>query len=145
MRPSIHGCTFHHHLPSLVHAWFLYYAYACNRCSGVSHASGIRARTSGGATASSGDGGAGPRRRSQRRRSAWVSRSLTILFSERQAPEHSKSPMFWKWFLEYLYMFDALSYRHWMQTLVAYLPIPCLVNVPWILFRSRNESKLSHA
>ena len=27
-------------------------------------------------------------------------------------------------------MFDALSDRNWMQTLVAYLSIPCLVNVP---------------
>ena len=33
-------------------------------------------------------------------------------------------------YFEYLYMFDALSDRSWMQTLVAYLSIPCLVNVP---------------
>ena len=33
-------------------------------------------------------------------------------------------------YFDYLYMFDALSYRNWMQTLVAYLSIPCPVNVP---------------
>ena len=33
-------------------------------------------------------------------------------------------------YFEYLYIFDALSDRNWMQTLVAYISIPCLVNVP---------------
>ena len=33
-------------------------------------------------------------------------------------------------YFEYLYMFDALSDRNWMQTLVAYISIPCLVNIP---------------
>ena len=33
-------------------------------------------------------------------------------------------------YFEYLYMFDALSDRNWMQTLVAYISIPCPVNVP---------------
>ena len=78
----------------LMHPWYLSCASACNRCSGGSYASGIRASTSGGAVASSGAGGAGPRRRSQRRRSPWVSRSPTFLISERQAPEHSKPPTF---------------------------------------------------
>jgi len=142
---SIHGYTCHHHLPSLLHSWLSCYAYACNRCSRGSHSSGIRTRTSRGAATSLGAGGAGPRRRSQRRRTAWVPRSPTFLFSKRQAPKHYKSPMFWKCYFEYLYMFDALSYRSWMQTLVAYLSLPCLVNVPWILFRSRSESMLSHA
>ena len=120
MRPSIHGCTLHHHLSSLMHAWLLCYAYACNRCFGGSHASRIRASTSGGAVASSGAGGAGPRRRS-RWRSSWVSRSPTFVFSERQALEHSKSPMFWKWLLWVSLFVDALSDRNWMQTLVAYM------------------------
>jgi len=128
----------------LMHPWYLSCASACNRCSGGSYASGIRASTSGGAAASSGAGGAGPRRRSQRR-SSWVPRSPTFIFSERQAPEHSKTPMFSKWLLWVSLFIDALSDRNWMRTLVAYIPIPWPVYVPWILFRSRSESKLSHA
>ena len=121
-----------------------YYAYACNRCSGGSYASGIRASTSGGAAPSLGAGGEGPRRRS-RRRSSWVPRSPTFIFSERQAPEHSKTPMFSKWLLWVSLFIDALSDRNWMRTLVAFIPIPWPVYVPWILFRSRSESKLSLA
>ena len=33
-------------------------------------------------------------------------------------------------YFEYLYMFDALSDRNWMQTLVAYISIPYPVHVP---------------
>ena len=138
MCPFIHGYTFLYHLPSFLHSWLLCCAYACNRCSGGSHSSGIRTRTSEGVAASSGAGGAGPRR-SQQRRSSWVSRSPTFIFSERQAPEHSKSPMFWKWLLWVSLFVDALSDRNWMQTLVAYISIPWLVYVPWILFRSRSS------
>ena len=79
----------------LMHPWYLSCASASNRCFGGSYASGIRASTSGGAAASSGAGGADTRR--SQRRSSWVSRSPTFVFSERQALEHSKSPMFWKW------------------------------------------------
>ena len=33
-------------------------------------------------------------------------------------------------YFEYVYFFDALSDRNWMQTLVAYISIPCPVNIP---------------
>ena len=53
-----------------------------------------------------------------------------LMLDHKQATEHSKSPMFKKCYFEYLYMFDALSDRNWMQILAAYLSIPCPVNVP---------------
>ena len=109
--------TFH----LFVHAWLLCYAYACNRCSGGSHASGIRASTSGGAAASSGAGGADTRRRSQRR-SSWVPRSPTFLFSERQAPEHSKSPMFLQISWVSFYCWWCIKYRNWLEPIVALYP-----------------------
>ena len=43
----------------------------------------------------------------------------TLGLSERQAPEHSKSPMFYKYQFEF-FMFDALSYRSCLETLDAY-------------------------
>jgi type IV secretory pathway VirB6-like protein len=42
-------------------------------------------------------------------------------------------------------MFDALSYRSWLKTLVAYISSPCLVNTSCILSKSRIEYLLSHA
>jgi hypothetical protein len=45
--------------------------------------------------------------------------SEALVFPQRQAPKHSKSPMFYKYQLEVL-MFDALGYRSWMETLDVY-------------------------
>ena len=56
------------------------------------------------------------RRGENSRRSPWVSGSPTNLFPQRQAPEHSKSPMFYKISLE-SFMFDALGYKSWLETL----------------------------
>jgi hypothetical protein len=47
--------------------------------------------------------------------------------------------------LEYLMMFDALSYTSWLETLVAYISYPCPVNTSCILSKSRIEYLLSHA
>ena len=51
-------------------------------------------------------------------RSPWVPESLTNLFPQRQAPEHSKSLMFYKILLE-SFMFDALGYKSSIETLDA--------------------------
>ena len=53
----------------------------------------------------------------------WVPELPTNLFPQRQAPEHSNSPMFYKISLE-SFMFDALGYKSWLETLDAY---NCLV------------------
>ena len=52
------------------------------------------------------------------RRSPWVSGSPANLFPQRQDPEHSKSPMFYKILLK-SFMFDALGYKSWLETLNA--------------------------
>jgi hypothetical protein len=52
-------------------------------------------------------------------------RSPTISFPKWQAPKHSKPPKFYKCQLEFS-IFDALSYRSWMEPLDAYT-IPCPV------------------
>ena len=142
MCPSIHGCTFHHHLPSLMHSWLLCCAYACNRCSGGSHSSRIRTRTSGGAAGSLGTGSQGGRR-SQHRRYPWVSWPPTFLILERQALEHYKPPMFLQISLV-SFMFDALGYKSWFEPLAAYI-ILVQINISWILGRSRIEYMLSLA
>ena len=71
--------------------------------------------------------------------------STDLVLDSRQAPEHFRSPMFWKWLLWVSLFVDTSSDRNWMQTLAAYISILCPVNVPWILFRSRSESELSLA
>jgi hypothetical protein len=43
----------------------------------------------------------------------------TLCLPERHVPEHSKSPMFYKYQLEF-FMFDALGCRSWLETLDAY-------------------------
>ena len=52
------------------------------------------------------------------RRSPWVLGLPANLFPQRQTPEHSKSPMFYKISLE-SFMFDALGYKSWLETLDA--------------------------
>ena len=140
MCPYIRGCTFHHHLQSLMDSWLLWCAYACNRCSRRSHSSGIRARTSRGVAASLGAGSSGGRR-SQRRRSPWVSWPPTFLFLERQAPEHYKPLMFLQISLA-SFMIDALGYKSWLEPLVAYI-ILVQINISWILGRSKIELMLT--
>ena len=142
MCPSIHGCTFHHHLPSLMHSWLLCCAYACNRCSGGSHSSRIRTITSGRAAGSPGAGSSGGRK-SQLRRSSWVSWPPTFLVLERQAPEHYKPPMFLQISLA-SFIFDALDYRSWLETLAAYIFL-VQTNISWFLCRSRIKYMLSYA
>ena len=51
-------------------------------------------------------------------RSPWVLGSPANLFPQRQASEHSKSPMFYKILLE-SFMFDVLGYKSWLETLDA--------------------------
>ena len=77
------------------------------------------------------------------RRSPWVLGSPANLFTQKQAPEHSKSPMFYKIFLE-SFMFDALGYKSSLETLDerSYL---VQIHIPLILSRSRIEYMLSHA
>ena len=67
----------------------------------------------------------------------------TLSLLERQAPKHSKPPIFYKYQLEF-FMFDALSCRSCSETLDAY---NLLVQkyIPWTLCRSRIEYTLSHA
>ena len=86
---------------------------------------------------------------SSRRRGAnsrgppWVPESPTNLFPQRQAPEHSKSPMFYKTSLEF-FMFDALGYKSWLETLDA-LNYLVQLHIPLTLCRSRIKYMLSHA
>ena len=93
-------------------------AYACNRFPGRSDATRVWTRASGGAAGSPGIGGSGGRR-IQCGRSSWVSWSPTFLISKRQAPEHSKPPMFSKYQLESFYV-DALSTKGWLEPLATY-------------------------
>jgi hypothetical protein len=63
-------------------------------------------------------------RSSRRRRTgpggaAWVPWPQTLCLPERQASENSKSPMFYKYQLDF-FMFDALGCRSWLVTLDAY-------------------------
>ena len=76
-------------------------------------------------------------------RAPWVSRSPTHLFPQRQAPEHYNSPMFYKILLE-SFMFDALGYKSWLETLDAWNYL-VQIYTPLILCRSRIEYMLSHA
>jgi hypothetical protein len=46
---------------------------------------------------------------------------------------------------EYFIMFDALSYRSSLETLIAYISSPCPVNTSCTLSKSRIEYLLSHA
>ena len=76
--------------------------------------------------------------RSSRRRGAshwWtfgVPWSPTHLFPERQAPEHSRPPMFYKISLE-SFMFDALGYKSWFRnTWCIELPCPDIYFKPWV-------------
>ena len=59
------------------------------------------------------------RRGVESQRSPWVPGSPASLFPQRQAPEHSKSPMFYKISLE-SFMFDVLGYKSWLETLDAW-------------------------
>ena len=59
------------------------------------------------------------RRGADSRRAPWVPGSPPHLFPQRQAPEHSKSPLFYKILLE-SFMFDALGYKSWLETLDAW-------------------------
>ena len=52
------------------------------------------------------------------RRAPWVLGSPTHLFPQRQALEHFKCPMFYNILLE-SFMFDALDYKSWLETLDA--------------------------
>ena len=66
---------------------------------------------------------------SSRRRGAnsWrltrVPRPQANFFYQRQAPEHSKSPMFYKISLE-SFMFDALGYKSWIENTWC-IELPC--------------------
>ena len=86
---------------------------------------------------------------SSRRRGAnswgrpWVLGSPANLVPQRQAPEHSKSPMFYKISLE-SFMFDALGYKSWLKTLDAWNYL-VHIHIPLTLCRSRIEYMLSHA
>jgi hypothetical protein len=46
--------------------------------------------------------------------------NTNLVLDPRQAPEHSKPPMFYKYQIV-LIMFDALGCRSWMKTLDAYI------------------------
>ena len=103
---------------------------------------GVQRRRGGGSV---GDalGRSSRRRGADSQRSPWVPRSPANLFPQRQAPEHSKSPMFYKILLE-SFMFDALGYKSWLKTLDAWNYL-IQIHIPLTLCRSRIESMLSHA
>ena len=64
------------------------------------------------------------RRGANSRGPPWVPGSPANLFPQRQAPEHSKSLMFYKILLE-SFMFDALGYKSWIETTWC-IELPCL-------------------
>ena len=86
---------------------------------------------------------------SSRRRGAnswgplWVPGSQANLLPQRQAPEHSKSLIFYKISLE-SFMFDALGYKSWLETLDAWNYLVQL-HISLTLCRSRIEYMLSSA
>ena len=47
-----------------------------------------------------------------------LSNKTNLVLYPRQAPKHSKPPMFYKYQLEF-FMFDALGYKSWLETLDA--------------------------
>ena len=83
------------------------------------------------------------RRGADSQRSSWVPGSPANLFPQRQALEHSKSPMFYKILLE-SFMFDALGYKSWLETLGEWNYL-VQIHIPLTLCRSRIEYMLSHA
>ena len=86
-----------------VHPWYLP-SHSCNRCAGGSDTAGVRGSELGG-----GAQGAGNRRSSHRGGVARVPWPPSILFPERQAPEHMKPPMFLQIHWVSFILDDALS------------------------------------
>ena len=81
-------------------------------------------RRRGGGSVGYASGHSSRRRGANSRGSPWVLGSSTNLFPQRQALEHSKSPMFYKISLE-SFMFDALGYKSWIETTWC-IELPCL-------------------
>ena len=69
--------------------------------------------------------------------------NTNLVLDPRQAPEHSKPPMFSKYQLESFYV-DALSTKGWLEQPAAYTFL-VKTNISWILCRSKIEYMLSHA
>jgi hypothetical protein len=109
----------HHVISSLLHTWYWFYAYACNRCARWCDPTGIQGNGLGGSAAPvTGATGVGTRR-CARRCQGWLSISHALQLCERQAPEHYKPPNFWNQLSIYVIHIDALSYRCWLKTLAA--------------------------
>ena len=103
---------------------------------------GIQQRRGGGSVGDS-SSRSSRRRGADSRRAPWVPRSPTHLFPQRQAPEHSKSPLFYK-ILFQSFMFNALDYKCWLETLDAWNYL-VQIHIPLTMCRSRIEYMLSHA
>jgi len=110
-----------HHIIYALHPLCIPYIYLCThtyRIGGGSDTAGVRAQRRGDPTGDPTTGGSWWRRTGLGG-VARVSWSKTLSLSERQAPEHSKYPMFYKCQLEF-FMFYALGCRSWLETLDAY-------------------------
>jgi hypothetical protein len=93
-----------------MHSCYLLCAYVCNRITGGSHSSGIRSQGRGGLAGDPAAGGLRRRRTNSAEGTSRMPRLYARVLSERQAPEHSKPPMFYNYRLEF-FMFDALGCR----------------------------------
>ena len=82
----------------------IYLVHSCDRCAGGSDVAGVWGSQPGG-----GARGAGSQRSNRRRGVARVPWPPAFLFPKRQAPEHIKSPMFYKYIEYLLFVDDALS------------------------------------
>jgi hypothetical protein len=107
----------HHVISSLMHTWYWFYAYACNRCVGGSNVGGIQRNLPGGRGANL--GGPASRTRGQRGGRSWVPVAQAFVVHERQAPEHSKPPTLWKQLsISMLYMYYRIKYRSCLEPLL---------------------------
>jgi hypothetical protein len=123
----------HKHHVTLMHSWYSFSAYTCNRCTGGRDLARIRLDEPGSSRAAAAQtrssGGVAHRIRAGRGH-RWLPGPHLVQFHERQAPKHYKSPNFWNAIKYYVIYIVALSYRCWMKTLAALISNPCLELLP---------------
>ena len=133
MCTAVSMCILRASLTSFMCIHDIYLAHICNRCAGGSDTSGVQGSEPGG-----GARGSGNRRSSHRGGVARVPWPPPILFPERQAPEHSKSPMFLQISWVSFIVDDTLSIGIGWNKLLHYI-LTCPDKILWILIKCSIE------
>ena len=135
--------TFYHMVLVIIHAFAISYAIFMYIGSTGDNVAGIQRRR--------GRGSAGEfsrrsswKRGADSRRASWVPWSPPHLLSQRQAPEHSKSPSVLQNITWLLFLIDALGYKSWLETIDVWTYL-VQIYTSFTLCRSRIENLLSHA